>query len=260
MSVKENPDWGTIKEYRVPTINGKTMECWVVFPEFLKEERDESSFRQYPAIIFMHGWARSRGRMVSRARIFGKHGYITILPSVRDHGNSDKEITGMSIVRFSQDLEYCVNWWGKTVVVCGHSIGAGAALIVAARNPLIRAVIAEAPPFAFLHSLKYVYRPVLKWFTPLFLPGIKFFTKIKFRNKNKQEYSPLDAASHIDVPTLLIHGKNDDILPFEYTKLLHKVIKDSKIWIPDNTTHYNIENHPDYEKEVMSFLESLTIR
>ncbi|MFX0182577.1 MAG: alpha/beta hydrolase [Candidatus Hodarchaeota archaeon] len=256
--VKENPDWGTIKECRVPTINGKTMECWVVFPENLKEVKDESSLKKNPAIILMHGWARNRDRMVSRARIFGKHGYTTILFSARDHGNSDKELTGMSILRFSQDLESCVNWWGKPVVVCGHSIGAGATLIVAARNPLIRAVIAEATPFAFFHSLKYVYRPVLKCFTPILLPGIKFFTKIKFRNNNKQEYSPLDAAAYIDVPTLLIHGKNDDILPFELTKRLHEEIKDSKIWIPENTTHYNIEKHPDYEKNVVSFLESLT--
>ncbi|MFX0170743.1 MAG: alpha/beta hydrolase [Candidatus Hodarchaeota archaeon] len=257
MPVKENPDWGIVKECRVPTINGKTMECWVIFPETLTEVKVESSLKKYPAIILMHGWARNRDRMVSRARIFGKLGYTTILFSARDHGHSDKELTGMSILRFSQDLESCVNWWGKPVVVCGHSIGAGATLIVAARNPLIRAVIAEATPFAFLHSLKYVYRPVLKWFTPILLPGIKFVTKIKFRNNHKQEYSPLDAAPYIDVPTLLIHGKNDDILPSELTKRLHKELKDSIIWIPENTTHYNIENHPEYEKRVMSFLESL---
>ena len=90
--VDDYPDWGLTKDYRVPAINGKTMECWVVYPDKLKEETDENVLKQNPAIILIHGWARNRGRMVSRARIYGRHGYTTVLISVRDHGNSDKEI------------------------------------------------------------------------------------------------------------------------------------------------------------------------
>ncbi|MHA2245698.1 MAG: alpha/beta hydrolase [Candidatus Hodarchaeales archaeon] len=254
--VDDYPDWGLTIDYRVPTINGKTMECWVVYPDKLREETDENILRSNPAIILIHGWARNRGRMVSRARIYGENGYTTILFSTRDHGNSDKEITGMSIVRFSQDLESCVNWWGKPVIITGHSIGAGATLIVAGRNSLIKAVIAEASPYAFPHSLKYVYQPILKWFTLLFLPGIKIITLIKFRKNSKQEFSPFDAASSITAPTFLIHGKDDDILPYGYTYLLQKNITDSKIWLPDKTGH-NIEEHPDYSKQIIGFIKSI---
>ncbi len=254
--INDYPDWGYTKDYRVSAINGKTMECWVIYPNKLKNETDENVLKQNPAIIFIHGWGRNRGRMVSRAKIYGRHGYTSILISVRDHGNSDKEPTGMSIVRFSQDLESCVNWWGKPVIISGHSIGAGATLIVAARNPLVKAVIAEASPYAFPHSLKYVYGPILKWFTKLLLPGIKIFTLIKFRKYSKQEFSPLDAASRIKVPTLLIHGKDDNFLPYEYTSLLQKNIVNSKIWIIDGTGHHNIEEHPDYSNQVIGFIES----
>ncbi|MFX0016671.1 MAG: alpha/beta hydrolase [Promethearchaeota archaeon] len=249
-SVDDSPDWGFTKDLRIRTINGKKMECWVVYPQ-------NKEVNHKPAIILIHGWGRNRGRMVSRARIYGKNGYITILISVRDHGNSDKEITGMSIVRFSQDLDSCVRWWGKPVIISGHSIGAGAALIVAAKNPLIRAVIAEATPYAFPHSLKYVYRPVLKWLTPLFLPGIKILTLFKFRSYSKEDFSPLDAAPFIKVPTLLIHGKDDVILPSKYIPLLQKKIIDCITWIPEKTDHHNIEEHPEYKNRVISFLEAL---
>ncbi|MFX0126395.1 MAG: alpha/beta hydrolase [Candidatus Hodarchaeota archaeon] len=248
-SVNDYPDWGITEDLRIPTAKGKKIESWIVYP---KEKTDKNK----PAIILVHGWGRNRGRMVSRARIYGEQGYTTILISVRDHGKSDKEITGMSILKFSQDLDFCVNWWGKPVIITGHSIGAGASLIVAGRNSLVKGVIAEAPPYAFLQHLKYVYKPILKWSTPLFLPGIKLIAFIKFRNHSKEEYSPLDAAPRITVPTLLIHGKDDDILPHEYTYHLQKEISHSQIWIPDGVDHYNIEEHPDYANQVIRFIET----
>lgn len=243
------PDWGIVNDIRIPTVEGKKLECWVVYPK-------ENANKNNPAIILIHGWGRNRGRMVSRARNYGRHGYTTILFSVRDHGNSDKELTGMSILKFSQDLNSCVNWWGKPVIVNGHSIGAGASIIVAAQNSLVKGVIAESPPYAFLHSLKYVYKPILKWTTPFFLPGIKLIAFVKFRNHSKQEFSPLDAASLITVPTLLIHGKEDEILPYELTYHLQKEISQSQMWTPNGIDHYNIEEHPEYNNRVISFIES----
>jgi dipeptidyl aminopeptidase/acylaminoacyl peptidase len=248
-SVNDAPDWGMMEDIQIPTVQGKKLECWVVYPQEKNPKNDL-------AVVLVHGWGRNRGRMVSRARIYGKYGLTTILFSVRDHGNSDKEITGMSILKFSQDLNSCVNWWGKPVIITGHSIGAGAAMIVAAKNSLVKGVIAEAPPYAFLHSLKYVYRPILKWTTHFFLPGIKLIAFIKFRKYSKEEFSPFDAAAKITVPTMLIHGTKDDILPHEHTYQLQKVIRNSELWTPDTTDHYNIEEHPDYPNRIISFIES----
>ena len=44
--IDDHPDWGLTKDYRVPAINGKTMECWVVYPDKLKEETDESILKK----------------------------------------------------------------------------------------------------------------------------------------------------------------------------------------------------------------------
>jgi pimeloyl-ACP methyl ester carboxylesterase len=256
-SVNDIPDWGVTKDCRVPTINGKMMECWVVYPKKLKSVTDETVLKRNPAIMIIHGWGRNRGRVVSKARIFGQLGYTTVLPSVRDHGNSDKELTGMSIVRFSQDVESCLNWWGQPVILNGHSIGAGAILIVAARNHLVKAVIAEATPYAFPYGLKHVYRPALKWFLPFLLPGITLVTMIKFRKNTKTEYSPLDAAPGITAPTLLIHGRKDPVFPHKYAILLEKDIKNCRTWILDEADHSDFEEHPEYGKRVTGFIKSL---
>ncbi len=245
-SLPDIPDWGTIEEHRIPTVNNKTLECWVVRPDTLSNN--------LPAIILLHGWGRNRGRMVSHARIYGELGYTTILFSARDHGNSDKEILGMSIIRFTQDLKACISWWDQPVVLLGHSIGGGAALLAGSQNSQVKAIIAESPPYAFPFSLKFVYGPALKFLTPILIPGITFITLRIFRRFKKGEYSPLAVAPKIKVPTLIIHGREDIIFPYEYSQELGSFIKDSQVWTPENGTHFNYEYLPEYQQTVSNFL------
>jgi pimeloyl-ACP methyl ester carboxylesterase len=251
--VADIPDWGVLENHRIPTVHNKFLECWVVYPskEFLLNPSLKSST---PSIIFLHGWGRDRGRMVSRAKIYGEKGFITILFSARDHGNSDKELSGMSIVRFSQDLDACIKWWGKPVMICGHSIGGGASLLIGARNPLVRGIIAEASPHRFPFSLKYVYRPALRGLTPFFIPGITIITLFVFKRFLRGDYSPIDTASKITQPTLIIHGKKDSIFPFEYSIELKNEIKMSSIWTPEEGNHSNLETLPDYKIQIEKFL------
>ena len=254
-SLPDVPDWGSIKEFRIPTRRNKTLECWVVHPDNNDQKNDSKiTTKKEHAVILLHGWGRNRGRMVSRARIYGRNRYTTILFSARDHGGSDKESGGMSIIRFSQDLEECIKWWGKPVIINGHSIGAGAALLVAAQNNLVKAVIAESSPYAFPYNFQHVYRPALKILTPLFLPGIRLITLYIFRRIHSSYYSPADIAPLIKVPTLIIHGKKDLIFPYESSKLLQSQISLSKVWNPEEGDHFNLELLPDYEQQICQFL------
>ncbi len=247
--VADVPDWGSIQELRIPTVKGKFLEAWVVSPD------QNFSEPKKPAIILLHGWGRNRGRMVSRARIFGNAGYPTIIFSARDHGSSDRERLGMTIVRFSHDLDAVVNWWGEPVVLDGHSIGGGACLLVAARNNLVMGVIAESSPTSIPGSLKYIYRPVTRGFTPLFIPAIILITALKFRKYKKTHYSPLAAAHLIKVPTLLIHGKSDELFPLSDTIKLANKLENSRVWFPENVVHGNIDMHPKYAETVLSFFQ-----
>jgi pimeloyl-ACP methyl ester carboxylesterase len=252
----DTPDWGSIEEFRIPTKNNKQLECWVIHPN--RNSLDKPDLQQkLKTIILLHGWGRNRGRMVARAKIFGELGYTTILVSARDHGNSDKEFFGMSIIRFTQDLKATIAWWSKPVILCGHSIGGGAALLAGAKNTLVKGIIAESPPYAFPFSLKYVYEPALRVLTPLLMPGITFITMNIFRRFQKGDYSPFDIAPQIEVPTLIIHGVRDEIFPYEYSKKLSIQIKNSEIWTPEEGTHYNHEYLPGYRQKVLKFLNNI---
>ncbi|MFW9854746.1 MAG: alpha/beta hydrolase [Candidatus Thorarchaeota archaeon] len=259
-SVLDLPDWGKTRRLRIPTVKNKSLEGLMVVPHNIEIPSDDEGGDEWKKnnipIVLIHGWGRNLGRMVSRARIYGRHGFITILFSVRDHGESDREITGMNILRYSEDLASVVHWWGGPVFLAGHSIGGGAALLVAAREPLVRGVIAEAPPYSLPQSMKYIMRPGLGVFTPLFAPGLWMIVRSRYFRYHKHHFSPLDAASLILSPVLLIHGTHDNFFPFEHSSILHQAIPNSKLWIVKGRNHYDLDSDSMYEFMVIDFINS----
>ena len=253
------PDWGMVKEYRVSTNRGKKLETWVVYPDSIKDKiSGDDLYTKNPAVVITHGWGRNRGRMVQRARHWQKLGFTTILFSARDHGNSDKEPIGMSIIRFSQDIDSIVNWWGVPVIIQGHSIGAGATVITGSRNKLVRAIVVDSSMRAIPDDITMIYKPVFKKWTPVLGPGLKvslyIFFKIILRHERK-DFSPDIAGKYIKVPTLLIYGKNDDIFPPSCGEALVKIIEGSKLKVLENAHHSNIPNQPEYGEIIKEFVE-----
>ena len=66
--VKDFPDWGHVTDTKIPTVDGGMLEIWRIEPE------DQSR----GIVVLAHGWSRNRGRMVSRARVFGEMGFTTV--------------------------------------------------------------------------------------------------------------------------------------------------------------------------------------
>lgn len=253
------PDWGMVKEYRVATHRNKELETWVVYPDTIKNKvTGDELFTDNPAVVITHGWGRNRGRMVTRARHWQKLGYTTILYSARDHGNSDKEPIGMSIIRFSQDIDSIVNWWGVPVIIQGHSIGAGATIIAGSRNKLVRAIVVDSSMRAIPNDIGMIYKPVFKKWTSVLALGLKVSLYIFFMGILRQErkdFSPNIAAKDIKVPTLLIYGKHDDIFPPSCGEALVKIIEGSKLIVLENAHHSNIPNQPEYGDIIKEFVE-----
>ena len=106
----------------------------------------------------------------------------------------------------------------------------------------------------FLLILKHVYQPALRFFTPLFIPGIRILTLYAFRRIHSKFYSPIDVAHLIDVPTFIIHGKKDEIFPYQNSLHLQSHIRGCSIWTPDEGDHSNLEDLPEYQNKISDFL------
>ena len=116
--VNDLPDWGKIINARIPAIDDGSLEVWRIEPDIPSKG----------IILFAHGWGRNRNRMVDRARIFGQWGYTTVIYSARDHGRSSPK-RFMNAVKFAEDIESVMDWIGESVILYGHSAGAGGSII-----------------------------------------------------------------------------------------------------------------------------------
>ncbi len=111
-----------------------------------------------PVVVLAHGFASAKETMSSLARRIARGGYAVIAFDFRGHGHNPKPLerallgSGDGLL---EDLEAAVllaktdpRFDGTRVAVAGHSMGAGAVLSYAARDPSVAAVIAISGAYA----------------------------------------------------------------------------------------------------------------
>ncbi len=157
--VPDTPDWGRTIDTKIPSIDGGFLEVWRIEPDGPSRG----------TVIFAHGWGRNRGRMVSRARLFGQWGFTTVIHSARDHGHSSPR-RFMNAAKFAEDIEAVLNWVQEPVALYGHSAGAGGAIMAAAENQdKIKLLFLEACYAYTTEGLLSLY----KWFNPYFRNALR---------------------------------------------------------------------------------------
>ncbi len=258
-NVDNPPDWGKIQEHWIETANSRKLECWVVYPDKLIDKIGEEVYRDNKAVLLTHGWGRNRDRMVSRAKIWGEQGYTTILFSARNHGNSDSDILPMNIYKFTQDIESIISWWGRELVLQGHSIGAGASIIVAARNNLVRAVVADAPPRAIPNDLQGYYKSALGIFTFLLYPGMILFIQLMFRKLTKEEYSPIHAVKNMSKPAMIQYGRHDIVFSHEFIKTYQETNLSLITHLYEDAHHSDLCRQENYYHNLTEFIRSIDV-
>ena len=120
----------------------------------------------------LHEWGSNAELMLPIAAPLRRAGLTVLLCDARNHGPSDSD-TFSSLPRFAEDLGQAIAWLkrhypgrAERIAVLGHSVGAGAALFEAARNPDIAAVIS---PGAFAHPAEVTRRTLRRLCLPRFV-------------------------------------------------------------------------------------------
>jgi len=71
-----------------------------------------------------------------------------------------------------------------------------------------------------------------------------------------QRFNFVDQLEKISVPTLIVHGRDDKVIPVEEAKLMHQKIPNSKLVIFPKCGHATIiEKAQEFNKVVIEFLE-----
>jgi pimeloyl-ACP methyl ester carboxylesterase len=240
------PDWGRTIDCRIPAIDGGGLEVW----------RTEPEGPSRGLVVLAHGWSRNRDRMVSRARIFGRWGFTTVMHSARDHGGSSRR-RFMNAVKFAEDIEAVMRWLDQPVILYGHSAGSAGAVIAASRNPgSIRLLFLEASYAYTREALLSLYRWVNPFFGICFGPMILFWMNLFYGNK-LDSVSPARLASRINIPVMLIHGEKDRRFPLAFALKLKRSFApgQAELYVAEGVGHSDSSRTPDYSQTVKSFLD-----
>jgi pimeloyl-ACP methyl ester carboxylesterase len=247
--VNDKPDWGQTRDEKIPTSNGGFLEVWRIEPEGVSKG----------IVVLAHGWSRNRGRMVQRARIFGRWGYTVVIHSARDHGGSSpqKMMNGM---KFAEDIEAVLEWIDEPVILYGHSIGSVGAIIAANRKQdKVKLLFLEASYAHTKEALLSLYRWFNTFFGIFFAPVILFWMDIFYKYFYKirlESISPVNFAPGIQVPVMLIHGEKDNRFPVAFVEQLKNSFApgQAELFIAKDAGHSDSSYNPEYKDAVSKFL------
>jgi len=212
---------GTVQQAHIAGPRGRQLFAWLVSaPAAAATSSTETAAATppAPAVLVMHGWGSNAAEMWPVVQPLHEAGCAVLLIDARCHGLSDGEAY-TSMPRFAEDIAAGLRWLraqpgidGERIALLGHSVGAGAALLHAARHGDVRAVLSLS---AFAHPREVMRRfmaarrlpyPVLGWYV---LRHVQRVIGARF-----DDIAPSRTLTRVRCPVLLVHGREDRTVPF----------------------------------------------
>lgn len=226
-----------IQEVWLETSDGAKLHAWWL-------ETGENN----KTAIFFHGNAGNISDRVFQMRIFKELNLNALLIDYRGYGKSSGQIKKEEDIYLDSlaAWDYAIKEKGvqrKDIIIWGRSLG-GAAAIDLAQKKQVFAVIAESTFYSVVDMAKKQY-----WFLPAGL-----IVKYKFLSNDK--------IKNIKVPIMIVHSRDDEIIPFEQGKRLFDNANKPKIFLEIEGGHNSgiFESYDKYIEEIDKFLRKLEIK
>jgi 3-oxoadipate enol-lactonase len=242
-------------------------------------------------VVFIHGFPFSQEMWRSQvAELSGDYRVVTY--DVRGHGESEVGDGQYSIEFFVDDLLALLERLEiEKVVVVGLSMGGYIALRAVERNPeRFRALVlchtrseadTDEAKLKRTASIRFVKQEGAKKFAEGFVRGV--FAPQTFNSKPAivksileiiERMSPLAIAgtllalaartdttaslSKITVPTLILAGESDTLIPISAGQSMHEKIPNSELLVIPKSAHLsNLENPEEFNRLLLNFLRRL---
>lgn len=197
------------------------------------------------AVIYYHGrggdlsgnWGRVSQEFTSR-------GYDLFIMDYRGFGKSRGKLSERALFK---DADYCYNYITSKypedrVIVYGRSLGTGIATYVASHHDPKRLIL-ESPYFSILDLTPRQVPYLPKFMIPILL-------KYHFRTDKW--------IVRVDSPIHIIHGTEDELVPFDSSTRLLNLIKEKKdaaLISIEHGKHDHLRFHPTYQKALDQILQ-----
>lgn len=190
-------------------------------------------------VFYLHGNAGTLETWGSIAKRYTDSGYDIFILDYRSFGKSEGEIENEEQLNKDISIVYkklCVRYSENKIIIAGYSIGSGLATILASENNP-KALILQAPYYSFreLSSAKVRFFP-------------DFLKKFSFETHN---FLP-----KIKAPIYIFHGLNDQLIPFENSVRLSKLLNSNgHFFLLKNQGHVGMNENEDFQKELQLILQ-----
>lgn len=194
-----------------------------------------------PAVLALHGWGANASTMWPLVDPLLRAGFAVMLLDASCHGDSGDEAF-TSLPRFAEDLADAATRLaghpgidGRRIALVGHSVGAAAALLHAARTaaappahaPAVAAVVslaAFAHPEAMMRRWLAQYPIVPRRLADAILAEVQDVIGTPF-----DAIAPLRTIAQLRCPVMIVHGREDATVPAEDARRLHRARPDAQL-------------------------------
>ncbi|MBI2521469.1 MAG: alpha/beta hydrolase [Bdellovibrio sp.] len=202
-----------------------------------------------PTILLIHGWGGRGLQLCPLIQPLMNLGYQVVLFDAPGHGESDG--VGSTYLEFVKSLSHLANHYSDIRGVVAHSMGCGAAVVLA--NQIARSnfkTVLIAPHYDMQAEFKDWAKStkglghVLNLYIQL--------SEILF-SYNLSEINPKNLLKTQKGPFLLIHDIDDPASKFNNSELLHQYLPNSKLLKTVGKGHNRILHEPEVLKNICSF-------
>jgi fermentation-respiration switch protein FrsA (DUF1100 family) len=188
---------------KLPTTDGETLDGWYV----------QAGTTARGLVIFFHGNAGNIGHRLDYLRMFHDLGFATLIIDYRGYGlSSGTPSEGGTYIDAGAAWRHATQTLGfpaARIVLFGESLGGGVAAKLAT----------DERPGALVLASTFTSVPDI---------GAELYPWLPIRLLSRIRYETLARLQQVACPLLVIHSRNDDVIPFPHGRRLYDAARQPK--------------------------------
>lgn len=234
-----------------------------------------------PALLLLHGAGQSHLTWEYQVELLSSlNDFNFLIPDLPGHGKSEGD--GLkSVSEYTEFTKELIDELGlKEIIFVGHSMGGAIAQVLALDRPEYLKAIILVCTGAWMRVARETLLTVKNNYETFcdMLPTRSFtekapeILKTKFKEgllnmDQKVVYHDLiacnkfdisDKVSDINIPTLIIAGKEDILTPVKYSEYLNHQIYDTELTFIEGSGHFVMQEKPEeFNKMILDFIKGL---